>query len=121
MPAVGTCTISQSRVRNQTKVVFDWVSHTDGTVSGTVSGNVTGRILQVITNPGAAAPTDNYDITLIGDEGQDVLNGAGADRDTANTEIAIPSAGLYVSSTLELRIANAGSAKAGRLVLLMGD
>ena len=46
-----------------------------------------GRLLQMITNPGTTAPQDNYDITLTS-EGADMLLGGGANRDTANTEIA---------------------------------
>ena len=41
----------------------------------------------MITNPGTTAPQDNYDITLTS-EGADMLLGGGANRDTANTEIA---------------------------------
>ena len=46
-----------------------------------------GRLLQMITDPGATAPQDNYDITLT-NGGADMLLGGGANRDTANTEIA---------------------------------
>ena len=47
-----------------------------------------GRLLQMITDPGATAPQDNYDITLT-NGGGDMLLGNGANRDTSNTEIAV--------------------------------
>lgn len=42
------------------------------------------------TNPGATAPTDDYDIVINSAGGADLLGGAGANRDQANTEIAYP-------------------------------
>lgn len=121
MAAVGTTTISRAAAGKRRKLIFDWVSDASGVVSGTPTASpVVGTIVQIITNPGAVAPTDNYDITLIGDEGQDVLNGAGVDRDTANTELVMPTAGIPVpNTTLELRIANAGATKAGRLIVVI--
>ena len=47
-----------------------------------------GRILALRTNPGATAPTDNYDITLVDDDGVDRLQGVGANRATATSQEA---------------------------------
>lgn len=48
-----------------------------------------GRLLQMITDPdGDTAPQDNWDVTLT-NGGADMLLGAGANRDTANTEVAV--------------------------------
>jgi hypothetical protein len=47
-----------------------------------------GHLLELITDPGATAPTDNYDITLVDANGFDRLQGVGANRDTAVTEAA---------------------------------
>ena len=44
--------------------------------------------MQIITDPGATAPTDNWDVTLT-NGGGDMLLGLGANRDTANTEVAV--------------------------------
>jgi hypothetical protein len=55
----------------------------------------------IITKPATPAPTDNYDITLIGKTtGIDLLGGAGADRDTANAEQAMP----VISATPQKRL-----------------
>jgi cyclophilin family peptidyl-prolyl cis-trans isomerase len=56
----------------------------------TVSTNIKGRLLQIVTDPsGDTAPQDNYDITITESGGADMLLGVAANRDTANTEVAI--------------------------------
>lgn len=71
------------------KIVIDWVADaSDGSVPDTALPAFEGRILQLLTNPGATAPTANYDITLVDAEGGDRLAAAGANRHTANTELA---------------------------------
>lgn len=60
----------------------------DGSFDTIALPDISGRLLTIITNPGATAPTDNYDITLVDDEGIDRLQGVGANRDTANSEEA---------------------------------
>lgn len=68
--------------------VITWTSHTDG--SATQAVTIDGQILRVVTNPGATAPTDNYDITFVDADGQDVMEGFLANRDTTNTEVVYP-------------------------------
>jgi hypothetical protein len=58
------------------------------TFPATVIPAFEGRIVEIRTNPGAVAPTDNYDITLVDADGIDRLRGTGVDRDTANSEAA---------------------------------
>src|SRR4051812_32795025 len=85
--AVGTVTVTQVRVGNIRKVIATIVaSSTDGSVPDTVLPAIEGRLLHLVTNPGSTAPTDNYDMTLEDQNGHDVLEGVGANRDTANTE-----------------------------------
>ena len=56
----------------------------------TISTNIKGRLLQIVTDPdGDTAPQDNYDITITDSGGADMLLGVAANRDTANTEVAI--------------------------------
>lgn len=82
-------------------------------VPDTVLPSIEGRLLALVTNPGATAPTDNYDITLEDADGADRLQGVGANRDTANTEQApIVYTGTSIhppvdaDETLTLKIAN---------------
>lgn len=58
----------------------------DASFPATALPRFQGRLLALHTNPGATAPTDNYDITLIDGDGMDRLQGVGANRDTANSE-----------------------------------
>ena len=49
---------------------------------------INGYLLMIQTDPGATAPTDNWDVTLIDGEGFDRLQTVGTNRDTANSEEA---------------------------------
>lgn len=101
------------------KITFDWLSDdAAGTATGTTTKEYNGKVIWLVTDPGAAAPTDNYDVTVTDEGGEDVLAGAGADRDTANTEyVAEASLGAVAGSALTLNITNAGNAKDGEVIL----
>lgn len=113
-------TITESPTTSIRKVKFVWVSAADGTASGTTTSYYDGRVIGFATIPagGGAAPTDNYDITITDVDSDDVLLGAGANRDTANTEI-VNEASLAgpAGSKLTLNITNAGNAKGGTVIL----
>ena len=111
--------------------VIDWVSSDTGTATATV--NLDGQLLKFVTNPGAVAPTDSYDITLVDEDGLDVANGLLADRDTANSEVVYPFAEvtlggtgtdaaalpLYHGGPVTFTLASAGDTKAGQLKVYM--
>ena len=112
------------------KIKLAWTCTAGGAVSGFLLGVTRGMIRKMVTIPagGGSAPSDNYDITLLDDEGADVLNGRGADRDTANIEQVCPgvtctdgtsptSVPVAVASDLQLVIASAGASKSGTIVL----
>lgn len=118
------------------KLTLTWQSDGDGDAVQAIGGldyswlhELRGMYLvKMVTDPdGTAAPTDDYDITLVDDDGLDVLGGAGANRDTANTEVAHPTpdgsninldiAGP-IDGDLDLTIANAGDTKAGTVKLI---
>ena len=93
MPANGDSSITQTfyKLGTMQKVVIDIVADSgDGSVTATAltTGKLDGYLIAIETNPGATAPTDNYDITLPDSDGIDVLQGLGANRDTANSEYA---------------------------------
>ena len=54
------------------------------------TNGVYGWIIRVDTNPGSPAPTDNWDFDIQNDQGMDVLNALGDDRDTSTTEAFAP-------------------------------
>jgi hypothetical protein len=111
------------------KIVLTWTSAADGTASYTTS-LISGTLYRVVFNPGSAAPTDNYDVTLTDTDGIDVLSNQGQNRDTANTEQICPGIAIYdgvttstvpicLSSTLVLAITNAGDTKNGTITLYL--
>ena len=95
---------SESRI---TKAVIDWVADdTDGSVpatdfAATDMGKIFGKFCILgVTDPGATAPTDNYDIEILDEYGADIFGGNLLDRDTANAEQAVPSIGLAYGGRL---------------------
>lgn len=115
------------------RVIAEWTSDdATGAVSGTTTAKVVGRLVKGVTDPGSAAPTDNYDIAITDDEGVDVLAACQstlANRDTTNTEQAYflvldaaatplaQSVHPIVCSTLTVAVTNAGNSKTGQVIL----
>lgn len=122
-PAAGTATLSETTFPTVKKIVWTWTSGTGaegGTVTKVTVAAFDGKIIGLTTDPGSTAPTDNYDIEILDSGSHDVLLGAGANRDTANTEyVAETSLGAVAGSTLTLSITNAGDAKQGVVILYL--
>lgn len=85
----------------------------DASVPDTELPKFSGRLLALETNPGATAPTANYDITIEDQHGHDVLEGVGGDRSAASTEkAAVVYTGTSIhpavaaDDTLTLKVAN---------------
>ena len=92
------------------KHTFAWTGDSStGAVNSFTTPKITGYIFSGITNPGTTAPTDNYGITLNDDNGVDVFGGELLNRDTANSEQAVPKIGnaygtRFVNSKLTFSI-----------------
>lgn len=92
-------------------LTFAWIANSSGAVTSDVSDDeFSGYVFKVVTNPGSPAPTDDYDITLT-HNGVDIMGGELADRDTANSEQAVPKIDAtygsnWVSGALTLNISN---------------
>lgn len=115
--AAQIVTIEESQIGNVCRVKWSWTSATGGTVTyPTVSGYY-GEVIALLTDPGSTAPTDNYDITIEDSDGYDVMQAAAQNRDTANTETAVPTAKSVAFGPLTLKVTNAGDAKVGVAVL----
>lgn len=121
----GTLTVTRQPLRTKyeqkmiERIHVSWTSDASGNADVAIS-DLYGYIIKLITDPAAAgsAPTDNYDITLVDEYGSDALEGAGADRDTANTETAFPAKAsatvpAFVAGDVTFTVANAGNAKSG--------
>jgi hypothetical protein len=115
----GTVTVSEERLGSLKKIRWEWLSTAGGAADLQTTYAYNGVIQRLVTDPdGSAAPTDDYDITITDEDGYDVLMGAGANRDTATTEqVLATSLGCVANDKLTLNVANAGSAKAGVVVL----
>jgi len=111
-------------------VELNWIVATDATADTTVitfptTLIITGKILQLVTDPdtttwGAHAdsiltglkPADNYDVTVLTADGEDIMGAAAINRDQTNTERVQPIIGSvgnpesWVSSILTLAITN---------------
>lgn len=115
----GTVTITEETFGTVKKITFAWTSDGSGNAGDTTSNAYSGEILRLVTIPdGTDAPTDNYDVVVSDEDGVDVLMGAGADRDTANTEQVLASSlGIVASDKLTLAVSNAGDSKSGTVIL----
>lgn len=116
------------------KIIAEWVSDdSTGAATGTTK-KITGTLIKVSTDPGAAAPTDNWDVVVTDEEGVDVLAtcqqaAALVARDTANSEetylylknIDATPIGFavfpVVCDKLTIAVANAGNSKTGQITL----
>lgn len=121
-------TVTRSQAGSIERIAAAWTSASDGSQTQTIG--FSGTLLRVVTDPGATAPTDNYDLTAIDEFGVDLFDGVLVDRDTANSEDFCPgiafSDGVTTSvmpkahiGDITLTIANAGSAKVGTIVLFV--
>ncbi len=115
------------------RVIAAWTSDGSGNASGTTAVRVCGRLVKAVTDPGSAAPTDNYDVTITDDEDVNVLTACQSsllNRDTANSEetyflVLDAAAGTplaqsvhpVVCGTLTVTVSNAGNAKSGQIIL----
>jgi len=130
--AGSSMTFTYDDIGSIRKVIVDWVSDSaTGAVSGT-SKKITGTLLRAVTDPGATAPTDDYDIVITDDLSVNVLGNCIddlVDRDTATTEevyllvsnVATTDPGgnthPVVCDLLTFAVTNAGNSKVGQIVL----
>lgn len=124
----GTITLTEHKAFGQVRrLVVDFVADAaDGTIPNLALPSIEGTLLALETNPGATAPTDNWDIVANSGEGADRLCGAGSNRDTANSELAaVVFSGtsvhppVSIDETLTLAISgNAVNSATGRVVIL---
>lgn len=114
----GTVVTTEITHTSAKKITFAWTS-ASGAADATTTGAFDGKVVGLTTDPDSgAAPDDNYDVVVNDADGHDVLLGAGANRDTANTEhVAEANLGAVAGSKLTLGITNAGNAKEGVVVL----
>jgi hypothetical protein len=119
--------------RGTTKITLGWTSIADGSAAGTTE-RVTGEIVRVVFIPGTGGdkPSDNYDLTLLDENGVDVLSGLGANIDadavsekspgmTCSDGTNVRAVHRTVSDALTLALTNAGNTKSGQIVLYVRE
>lgn len=111
------CTITYKEWATIKTVTFTWLSDDAAGTASETTKPISGVILRAVTDPGATAPDDNYDIVVNDADGVDVMAAALANRDTANTEQVTPAAPPAVSGPLTMEVSAAGNAKEGVLIL----
>lgn len=112
------------------KYTIAWVSDAAGAVSGTLTDYISGEIVRVVFKPdsGGTQPTNAYDVTLLDEQGVDVLGGQGANlanNATTHVKPGVPLkdgtttsvAGVHMDDKLELQVANGGDSKGGTVYL----
>ncbi len=96
----------------------------NGSVTSVASASdIFGFVVLVLTNPGATAPTAEYDLTITDEEGCDILGEEGANRSATVTEQVIPAIGSgfgprFVNSKLTLNLSNNSVDSANGTVLV---
>lgn len=116
------------------KIIADWVSDDSaGTASGTTR-KIVGKLIKITTDPGSAAPTDNYDVTIVDGKSVNVVAtcqnaadlGTRHTTTTQETYLYLENAddtpigtSLFpvVCDALTIGIANAGNSKTGQIIL----
>lgn len=126
----GTVSVASITHRSGRVAVVSWTSDASGDATGTV--DLGGQIVKVTTNP-TDSPTDNYDITLVDDDGIDVALGLLSNRDVTNSEevylfkqVTLSGTGsdagavpVYHSGPVTFTVANAGATKSGVVRIYM--
>lgn len=127
----------QSRSRPIRKYIYTWVSHTDGAVAAATAipnnAYVSGELvsIQTVPNAGGTAPTTLYDVTVLNEQGVDIMMGLGADRSATLPEVVFPVAfvtdgettpitgvrSIFLDDKLRIVVAAAGSGKGGKVVV----
>ena len=120
--AVPTCTLVETDTDGNSRVL-SWQWATGNTLTGITcpSASGSGYVVRAVTDPGALAPTDNYDIVVNDANSVDVMGGLLENRDTANSEQIVESAvgplHTRFNGAITPVFATAGTLKYGTLLL----
>ena len=124
-PSSGTVTSHEDGVSLGVVKVFR-VAYTTASSGGTFTCStgmdITGWILLVETDPGVTTPTAAYDVTLVNDNGRDIMGGALTDRSDTATEAVMPlQNGNYTSvfnrGLLVITVTAAGNSKTSEIAI----
>lgn len=98
----GTITVTHSVTGNVRKIIATCVADAaDGSFPATALPAFEGRLTDLVVNPGATSPTAAYDLTVVDQNGHDVLEGAGANLSASATS---KSAIVYAATAIHPKI-----------------
>lgn len=125
--ADGTLTVTKTSLLGQTLLKYSlvWVSDANGDVNLHTFELIRGVIYSVKFIPStSSAPTAAYDLVLNDQDGADLLQGTGANL-SATAPTTVPFAARPVldhasGEKVELVVTNAGNAKGGTVVVIVG-
>ena len=137
-PAIGAGTVTVSNQHQDAHassyaVTFTWVADGSGNADAVAYFPYGAYITRVVTDPGATAPTADYDITLTDTDSYDVMGGTLADRHTTTTEQVVPTVhsdgtntifgAVHIIGAITLNVSNAGAAGNGivRVYVISAD
>ena len=103
-------------------IIWAFLSSAGGAASEQTK-KVSGKVKRIVTNPDDTDPPDaNWDLTVTDEDGVDILEGEGANRDPAGagtSEGIVLTVSELVASKLTFTVANAGSANKGVVKLYL--
>lgn len=112
-----------------TKITWDWTSDASGDAEETTDIPITGLSMRVVAVADETdTPTDDYDLTITDENGQDILegdgldlpngDGAGEDRvKSLSTDVNSSGVPVTLKDELTFTISNAGDSKKGQVIL----
>lgn len=110
-------TINETNTDTIDKIVFAWTSDSTGTVTGTTAARYTGAVGRVIFDPGAPAPSNNYDVAIYDQNSYDILKSRGYNKDSLTTSQIDSMFSAVANSKLMLVVVNAGDSTSGVVTL----
>ncbi len=119
----GTTTITHETLGAVNKITFDWLSTSGGAVDTTYAKKINGELLGVILVPdtGTTAPTDNYDVDVLNQNGAALMTAA-ANCDSATVLVYSQhtAANKFMplgNDKVRITVAGAGSANGGQIIV----
>ena len=122
MADLGTVVLTEETFGTVKKITCAWTSVNGGANGGkaqkTTVNAYSGEVIRLVTDPGATAPTADYDVYVYDEDGMDVLMAGGVNRHTSTTEQVLgTSLGCVANDKLTFYVENAGDAKIGTIYL----
>ena len=127
MADVGTVAIGEAGIRDGLqRWTIAWTSNGDGNATITTT-EITGTIERITFLPSAVSgdvPSDNYDVTLLDDDGVDVLRAKGANlSDTTVLDVSVTDETAVLpfptAGPLDLSVSAAGDTNSGTIRLFV--